>query len=256
MASSASRTTPTAPPRRSATWTIRTTTPSRPRGRSRTSARRTRRRDWWGRLWSSTERGRLLPADAEVRVVALRGRLRVVAVGEHGDARWLRRVALAEEPLVVGQHVPPLVPPLVALLGPGLAHQHLREPAVGGELRADGHDLAPDVLHRLRSPDARVGHEHVDGEHAVVGRRAALVGALREDLWPPGPGEDRVVVEVPLVLEPRLGAEPLRGGVQEAASPFLLHGVDRLALVLAHLPVGRESADGVAGEVGDRDAVV
>src|SRR5262249_15569044 len=91
---------------------------------------------------------------AEVRVVAFRDRVRVVAVGEDGDTRRLRRLALAEEPLVVGSHVEPLVHPLAALLGSGLEDPDLGKAAVGGQPRVDRHALAPDVLDRLRTPDA------------------------------------------------------------------------------------------------------
>ena len=62
---------------------------------------------------------------------------------------------------------------------------HLREAHVRGEMGADRDLLAPHVLDRLRPPDVRVGHEHVDGQHAVVAfdsRSSALGNSIgRQD---------------------------------------------------------------------------
>src|SRR5262249_35462342 len=98
--------------------------------------------------------GSLSAAGAEVRVVAFGAGIRVVAVGEDRDTRRRGRLAGAEEPLVVGQHVHPLVHPLAALLGPAREHADLGEPTIGGQPRVDRYALAPDVLDRLRTPDA------------------------------------------------------------------------------------------------------
>src|SRR5207302_8937931 len=81
--------------------------------------------------------------------------------------------------------------------------------------------LAPDVLDRLRSPDARIGHEHVDGQGAVVGLGLTLVAALRELERSPGPHEHRIGAQVPLVLLRDLDAESLGGGAQEPQARFL-----------------------------------
>src|SRR5437899_9852121 len=91
----------------------------------------------------------LAPAGPEVRVIALRGRPGVVGVGEHGDARRLGRVRLAEVLPVVGERVHALLDPLVLARGAAPEAEQLREPVVGGQMRPDGDLLAPDVLDRL-----------------------------------------------------------------------------------------------------------
>src|SRR6267378_7416211 len=112
--------------------------------------------------------GSLAAAGAEVGVVALGARPRVVGVGEDGDPGGLRRTGLAEELLVVGERVHLLLDPVVLVRLAAPEHEHLREAIVGVEVGADRHPLAPDVLHRLRPRDARVRDQQIDGERAVV----------------------------------------------------------------------------------------
>src|SRR3989454_10264699 len=214
------------------------TLPSSMLERSVRSSRRRARLRRRGCPWAA-----LSPAGPEVRVIALSGRPGVVGVGEHGDARRLGRVRLVEVLPVVGERVHALLDPLVLARGAAPEDEHLREPVVGGQMRPDGHLLAPDVLDRLRPRDARIRHEQVDGERAVVGGRDALVGARGELARPPRPGEHRVGVEIPLDLLGRLDAEALRGGAQEAEPLLLQDAVDVLARVLSRLPVRRELAD-------------
>src|SRR5881409_1137628 len=104
-------------------------------------------------------------------------------------------------------------------------------------MRPDGDLLAPDVLDRLRPRDARIRHEQVDGERAVVGGRDALVGAPGELARPPRPGEHRVGVEIPLDLLGRLDAEAPREGAQEAKPLLLQDPVDLPTRALSLPPV-------------------
>src|SRR5262249_11667601 len=98
--------------------------------------------------------------------------------------------------------------------------------------------------------------EHrVDRQHTVVGLRLALVRVLRELDRAPGPGQDRIGLEVPSHLAPRLDAEAPRGGVEEAEAVLLADRVDRSPLFLPRLPSRRELADLARGEILERDAL-
>src|SRR5205807_5005732 len=234
---------------------------SAPRGRATS-------RSWWrnptrsarcGRRWPRSDRGAepSLPADLELRVVARGRRLGLVRVREHGDADGLRRLLYVEEFPVVLEHVHLLLPPLAAAGGAAAQHANLRETGVGDEVRADRDFLAPDVLHGLRSRDARVRHEHVDGQHAVVAARLPLVRALGELARPPRPREHWIGRQVPAVYLARgLDTEPLGGRAQEALAALLLDRVDALAGILAGLPVAGELADLRPTEVVDQLAIV
>src|SRR5262249_22718069 len=193
---------------------------------------------------------------AEVGVLPFGAGLRVVAVGEHGDARRLRGVALAEQPLVVGTRVDPLVDPLALLVGTAAQDDDLGEAAVRRQWRPDRNPLAPDVLHRLRPADARVRNEQVDREDAVVGGGLPFVRPGGKHQGSPGPGQDGVRVEVPLVLERGLDAESLRGRMEHVLPVLVADRVDRLALVLPYLPIGGGGADRGLGPVGNRHAVL
>ena len=134
-------------------------------------------------------------------------------------------------------------------------HPHLREAEIRVEPRADGDLLAPDIFDRLRPSDARIGHEHVDRQGAIVGLGLALVAALRKLEGPPRPHEERIGVEIPLVLFGGLDAEPLGRGMQEVQAGLFGDPVDFLAGVLPDLPVGRQPADFRLRKVLDRTAV-
>src|SRR5581483_3563829 len=89
--------------------------------------------------------------------------------------------------------------------------------------------------------DARVLHEHVDGERAVVRRRLALVGPLRELPRTPRPREHRSGAQIPVARRPRgLDAHSARHGAEESDPALLRDLVDGATGVLARLPAGGE----------------
>src|SRR5436309_6164603 len=194
-------------------------------------------------------------ADAELAVVTLGHRVRVVGIGEHGDAGGLGRIRLLEELLVVLEDVDALFRPLPFPVHPAPDHQHPGQPPTRGEARAHGDHRAPDVLEGLHRPGI-VGEDGVDGHRAVVGLRLPLVRALGKLHGTPRPREDRVRLRVPLVLLGGLDTETLGQGVEEPQAVHLLDGIHLAPGVLPRLPVRGKLADLALGEVVDGDAVL
>src|SRR5713226_8777200 len=93
--------------------------------------------------------GRSGLAQPEVRVLALRGRPRIVGVRQDRDARGLRNLRIVEVFLVVLEDVDALLRPLAFQGRPAPDDPCLGEPCARRQMRPHGHHGAPDVLQRL-----------------------------------------------------------------------------------------------------------
>src|SRR5712692_1089515 len=194
-------------------------------------------------------------AEAEVRVVALRGRAGVVGVREDRDARGLGDLGFFEVLLVILEDTDALLRPLALPLRPAPDDPGLGQPGARGQTRAYGHHGAPDVLEGFHR-EGRVREDGVHGDGAVIALRLALVRAGGEFERTPRPRENRIRLGIPLVLLGRLNADALGLGVQVTEAVRLLDRVDGPPRLLARLPVGRELAHRALGEVLDGHALL
>jgi hypothetical protein len=169
-----------------------------------------------------------------------RGRLRVVGVGEHGDAADLRRVGLLNAAFQSCSALTRSSTHASRKAGaPVRKTRPCVRPAVGTRV---GYPPGPSRSTSTSPPwaaDLGVRDRHIHGERTVVGPRLPLVGAVRELARAPRPSQDRILREIPARrLAPGLDAGPPGFRVQEALAALVADAIDLTSLVLARLPVG------------------